>query len=396
MTTRSDRTGHVRLRPPSTGRPAPVRVSRPDPHRVRQHRGLDARRQSLPLPTRLLLLVSVIALGGAVFLTATGGIGPLVATLGTSFAGAFGKLTATAVPSASVIVATNSPIINAPDSAYSRTASVSLRVTIPLNVVGLATTKVRVYVALTGLDPAPIAEAPIGSTVNVVVPVQLTKGRNDFSATIVRSGVESESSPTVTITFDKDPPKITIKSPKPGSTVNNPNATIKGATEPGATLIAHNAANGTSVTAVAGSDGTFSLVLPLQSGTNAIHIDATDLAGNVGSLDVSYVQGSGKMSVSLHASLYRISISHLGSLQLTVIVADPTGTPLAGATAFFTLQIPGLSPISGQATTGADGRASFTTPLIGTPTVGKGQATVLVTQPVFGQATDRAALTFVK
>ena len=342
-------------------------------------------------------MVSVVALGGAVFLTATGGIGSLVSTLGTSFAGAFGRLVATPLPSASVIVATNSPIISAPASPYSQQDTVSLRITIPVDVVGLKDAKVRVYLALEGLSPAPIQDVAIGSTINLVVPVQLTKGRNDFTATIVRSGVESESSPNVTIFLDQDAPKIVIKSPKADSTVNDPNATIKGTTDPGVTLIAHNGANGTSATAVAGPDSSFTLVLPLEPGTNAIHIDATDLAGNVGSLDVSYVQGSGKMGVNLHSSLYQISVSHHpASLQLTVVVTDPTGAPLAGATAFFTLQIPGLGPISGQATTGADGRASFTTPLVGTIAVGNGQATVLVSHPVFGQSTDRVGLTFIK
>ena len=95
-------------------------------------------------------------------------------------------------------------------------------------------------------------------------------------------------------------------------------------------------------------------------------------------------------------SLYRISVSHHpGSLQLSVVVTDPTGAPLAGATAFFTIQIPGLGPISGQSITGADGRAIFTTPLVGSMAVGNGQATVLVSQALFGQTTDRVSLTFI-
>jgi hypothetical protein len=38
----------------------------------------------------------------------------------------------------------------------------------------------------------------------------------------------------------------------------------------------------------------------------------------------------------------------------------------------------------------------FTTPLIGTMGTGGGAATVLVTQALFGEATDRIALTFVR
>lgn len=398
MTSPRARASHVRPRPPSTGRPSkPVRTARPDTQRVRQHRGIDARRRRLPLPTRLLLALSVVALGGAVFLTATGGIGSIVATLGAGVSSALGKLVATAVPTESIVVATNSPIISQPASPYSKEAQISLRVTVPADVLGDADAKVRMYVALEGLTSAPIDDVPIGSAISILVPVDLTKGRNDFTATIIRSGVESEASPVVTVFLDQDPPKITVKAPKSGSTVNASVVTITGTTEAKATLIGLNAANGTSISTAAGADGTFSLTLPLEPGANAIHLDATDIAGNTSGLDVSYVQGSGKMTANLTASAYRISASnHPKSLQLTVVVTDPTGAPLAGASAFFTIQIPGLGPISGSSITGADGRASYTTPLVGTIQVGNGAATVLVTHPVFGQTTDRVALTFVK
>jgi hypothetical protein len=370
---------------------------RPDTQRVRQHRGIEARRERLPLPTRLLLALSVIALGGAVFLTATGGIGPIVGNLGAGFSEALAKLTATAVPTESIVVATNSPIISEPESAYTNEAQINLRVTVPSDVLGDTTAKLRIYLALEGLQAAPIDDVAIGPSITVIVPVELTKGRNDLTATIIHSGVESESSPVVTVFLDQDPPKLTVKSPKNGSTVNDQVVTIKGTTEAKTTLTGLNAANGTSVTTVAGADGTFSLLLPLESGTNAIHIEATDIAGNTSGTDLSYVQGSGKMTANLTASLYRISVSHHpSSLQLTVVVTDPTGAPLSGASAFFTLQIPGLAPISGSSTTGADGRASFTTPLVGKIAVGAGAATVLVTHEVFGQTTDRVALTFVK
>jgi hypothetical protein len=79
-----------------------------------------------------------------------------------------------------------------------------------------------------------------------------------------------------------------------------------------------------------------------------------------------------------------------------VHVTDPAGLPLAGATAFFTLQIPGLAPISNEAVTSVDGRAVFTTALVGTLTQGGGIGTVLVTHELYGQSTDRVTLTFEK
>jgi hypothetical protein len=398
MTSPRGRTAHVRRRAPSTGRPVkPMKAARPASQRVRQHHGLDARRRRLPLATRLLLGLSVLALGLAVFLTATGGIGPIVATLGSGFASALGRLVETPAPSEAVVVATNSPIISAPTQPYTNVAQTTLRITLPNDVVGDTNAKIRIYLALQGLEAAPIQDVAIGAAITQLVPVDLTKGRNDFTATIIRSGVESESSPVVTLYLDQDPPKVVVKSPKNASAVDTADVTIKGTTEAKATLTARNDANGASVTVTANTDGTFQILLPLEPGANALHIAATDLAGNTSATDLTYTQGSGDMSANLSASLYLISISHPPSqLRLTVIVHDPTGAPLAGATASFTITIPGLAPISGTALTGTDGRASFSTPLVGKMTVGGGLGVVLITHPVFGQTTDRVALTFVK
>jgi hypothetical protein len=397
MTTRRGRATHVRPRPPSSGRsPRPVRTEKPDPYRVRQHRGIDARRNRLPLATRVLLALSILCLGGAVYLTATGGIGPVVSALGASVSSAFSRLSATPVPSASVAVATSSPIISQPASPYSREKTVNLQITIPQDVAGLPNAKVRLYLALKGLTAAPIEDVPITSAITLVVAVDLTKGRNDLSATIIRDGVESTASPVVTINLDQVPPKVVIKTPKAGTSLTDPNVTIVGTTEAGTAMIARNSANGSSASTTAGSDGAFQVILPLAPGPNAIHFDATDLAGNPGAADVSYLVGTGQMGANLSSSVYRVSVAkHPSSLQLVVFVTDPTGAPLAGANAFFTLQIPGLAPISGQVVTATNGKAIFTTPLVGKMGVGNGAATVLVTQALFGQATDRVALTFV-
>ena len=103
------------------------------------------------------------------------------------------------------------------------------------------------------------------------------------------------------------------------------------------------------------------------------------------------------MRVNLRASLYTISVKHHpSSLQLVVVVLDPSGDPIAGARAFFTLQIPGLAPISNELVTGADGRATFTTPLVGELSTGGGVGTVLVTDETYGEGTDRVTLNFVK
>lgn len=396
MTSRG-RATHVRPRPPSTGRPRQsTRVAAPSAQRVRAHRGIEARRRRLPLPARLLLGLSVVILGAAVYLSATGGIGPLVASLGDSFGAAFGKLIATPNPSPSDAVATDSPIIAAPDQPYTNVATATLRITVPVAVVGTSAV-VRVYLALQGLSLTPVTDVPVGSTTQVQAQVELTKGRNDFSATIIKDGAESVEAPVVTIVLDQDPPKISISSPKDGASINDPTVRIVGTTQAGSDLLAHNVANGTSVSGTADSNGKFSLSLPIDQGANDIEIRATDRAGNVTTLTLTVKQGSGNIHASLSASTYRISVSNPpNSLQLRVLVTDPDGAPLPGATAAFTVQIPGLAPISNTVTTNSSGRALFTISLVGPMKTGNGLATVLVTYPGFGDTTDRVSLTFVK
>jgi len=341
--------------------------------------------------------MSVVALAFAAFLVASGGIGPVLTTLASGFGSAFGRLVATPLPSATVQPPTDAPVISGPDQPYTNVTSVNLSVSVPVEAVGDPTAKVRVYLALEGLQPAPVVDVPVGTTSRMVIPFDLTVGRNDITATLFRGDEESEPSPIVTWILDKEAPKITITSPKNGAAIDTVEATIKGTTQANTTLVAQNAANGTSISSAAANDGTFEFGLPLAPGTNEIQITGTDPAGNQGLTSLTLLQGSKEMGVQLSASTYRISVSkHPSSLQLTVRVTDPSGAPLAGAQAFFTLQIPGLAPISNQLVTGVDGRAIFTTPLVGTLATGGGAGTVLVSHELYGESTDRVGLTFVK
>lgn len=345
-----------------------------------------------------MLGLSVGLLAAAAFLLATGGIGPILSTLGAGFQSAIDRLTASAVPIETGLVLTESPHIASPDQPYTNQSTISLDITLPAEAVGDAEAMVRVYLALEGLEPAAVGEWPVGATTHLVIPFELTEGRNAISATIVRSPTdESEQSPIVTWILDLKPPKIAIESPEDGDDVETPDAIIRGSSQAGSTLVARNDANSASISTVASRDGRFELQLPLVRGNNQIEITATDPAGNQNTKQLKLVQGSTEMHINLRASLYTISVKHHpSSLQLIVLVEDPSGDPIEGARAFFTLQIPGLAPISNELVTGADGRATFTTPLIGELSVGGGVATVLVTDETYGEKTDRVTLNFVK
>lgn len=397
-TRRGSHTSHVRPRPPSTGRPAPqrVRVPAPDAYRLRQARGLDSRRRGMPLAARLMLVVAIVALGAVVLMTATGGLGPLVGALGSSMSGFVNRITETPRPSATQVVVSGTPTIAAPAEPYTNLGTADLEISVPIDIVGNSAAHIRVYLTLEGQQPAPIAEVPVGGTITLIVPVELTPGRNDLSATIVEGAVESGPSPVVTFIYDKDPPKIVLSSPKAGATVNSDTVTLTGTTQPRTTLLVRNQANGTSISGEAASDGTFSLDLPLDAGPNAITITGTDPAGNVGQLAVTILRGSGKLTATLTASAYRISVGSLPrSLQLSLLVTDPDGKPLAAANVTFTLTVPGIQPISKSAVTGADGRATFTTTLPTGVTAGAGLATVLVATDTFGTTSSQRTITIV-
>jgi hypothetical protein len=284
-----------------------------------------------------------------------------------------------------------------PDQPYTNEESVNLSISVPLEALGDPTSKVRIYLALEGLEAAPVLDVPVGTTSRLIVAFDLTKGRNDISATLFRGAEESDHSPIITWFLDQEPPKITVASPKNGAAIDSPEATIRGSTQAGTTLIARNAGNAASITTVAARDGSFEIGLPLVPGENRIQISGTDPAGNQGETTLKLIQGNTDMRVNLRASTYRISVKrHPSSLQLTVVVTDPSGDPLPGARAFFTLQIPGLAPISNEVLTDANGRAMFTTPLFGQLETGSGAGTVLVTHDVYGEGTDRVKLIFVK
>jgi hypothetical protein len=332
----------------------------------------------------------------AVFLTATGSVGKLVSALGSSFSGIIGQISATSAPAAPSVGPLDAPLVATPAEPYTNQAQVDLQISLPVSVVGVADARVRVYLTLEGQQPARIAEVPVAATTKLVVPVELTAGRNDFSATISRGAVESEPSPIVTFILDTEPPKVTITSPKSGATVNAETVKIVGTTQPRTSLVARNEANGSAIAAEAGSDGGFSLILPIASGPNGISIHATDPAGNASDTVVSVLRGSGKLSANLTLSAYRISVKTLPrALQLSVLVTDPDGAPLEGAAVTFTLTVPGIPPVTKDAVTAGDGRTSFTTTLPSGVTTGSGVVTVLVSTDAFGGTTDQSAITFI-
>jgi protocatechuate 3,4-dioxygenase beta subunit len=179
--------------------------------------------------------------------------------------------------------------------------------------------------------------------------------------------------------------------------VNRASVTITGKTQGRSILVGHNDATGATSTALASADGAFTFVLALDTGTNAVSIQATDPAGNVGTAKLTIRRGTGKLAVSLTASTYRFSRATLPDpLILSVLVTDPDGTPLAGARVTFSVTLPGVPPITAERTTGADGRAEFRTTVPKGAMIGSGPASVYVSAGDLGTTSNRTVITIAK
>lgn len=399
MTTRRDsRQTHVRPRPPSTGRPAPVkaRPRTPAPTRLSGHRPIRNDR-GLPIVGRLGLGALVVALVAGVLYIGMGGLGTIVGGLGTTVGGFVDDVTSTPTPKPSVASVSDPPSLEQPTEPYTSEATADLVVTIPPGLAGDPDHRIRVYLALADQKAQPIEEVPLADGPQTVIPVDLTKGINDFMVTIIGPGGESERSAVVRYVFDAAPPKITISSPKDGAIINRPAVEIKGKTQARTTLVARNAANGSSITGTAEADGTFSLKLAIATGSNQISITGTDPAGNATDVDLTVRRGTGKLTVALGSSAYQIKRGQLPEgVTLSATVTDPDGRALEGAAVTFTLSMPGIPTVTFDAKTGKNGKASFQTTIPRGADLGQGSATVLVSSDQFGSTEDYTVITIVK
>lgn len=374
-----------------------VRPSAPSPRRMDRYRELE-RRRGLPLPLKLFLAAAVVALGATIIWIGSGAVGPFVSSIVagvggfvTTVGGAVGSTAPTAPPDVG-----DSPTIEPPESPYTNETATDIIINVPSAVAGKEGHTIRLYVTLPDQEPEMVTEVAVGELSKLVIPdVELADGRNDFQATVFGPGGETEPSPVATWIMDNLKPKATITSPKDGARIKKSSATIKGKTQPEASVRVQNAANGANAEAVAGTDGLWGAVIPLADGANAITVTVTDLAGNQNTNTITLRRGEGKLSVVLIGSRYRFVASKLPrEVTFTVTVTGSDGQRSQGATALFTVSVPGLEAIvSREIKTDAGGVATFTTTIPAGAMPGSGLATVLVDTQSDGQGSDRATLT---
>jgi len=343
--------------------------------------------------------LAVVALGVGVLLVANGGLGKVAAVVGTTFNGFVTDLTRTPSPSAADLVAASPPTLEAPDEPYTNQPTVDLAGTVPASVAGQANTKIRIYLAIGKGNAGLVLEVPVGPRQQFLVPVTLSPGTNTFTATIVGpTDIESDPSAAVVYVLDVSRPKITISSPKANAVVNAKSVTVVGVTQARSNLSLHNATTNATVAGAADLKGAFSIAVPIGPGSNQIQVTATDPAGNATMVALTVRRGAGVLTANLSASFYQVRLAKLPEpVQLSVIVHNPDGQVLAGASVTFTLAVPGVPAItSSTLTTSSTGVASFTTSIPKGATAGQCSVTVIVQTKDFGDTTDRTVIVIQK
>lgn len=349
------------------------------------------------MPFRLLLVAAVAALGIGVLLVASGGLARVAAAIGSTFSGFVTDITSTPEPSATAPVAADAPFLEAPAEPYTNQPSVDLVGTVPAAVAGESDWRIRLYVAIGDGEPGVVTEAPVGASQHFLIPdVALSPGPNKFTASIVGpTDLESEQSAAVTYVLDTAKPRIVITAPKDNGVVNGKTAKIVGSTQGRSLMSARNTATNATVNGAADGKGAFTLVIPLGTGSNPIEISATDPAGNVNTANLTLRRGTGALTARLSSSIYQIRVSRLPEpVTLYVTLTDPDGRAIEGASVTFTLTVNGIPAIaSGELTTSAAGKASFTTTIPKGANKGQASATVIVHTQEFGDTTDRTVIT---
>ena len=399
---RGDRSSQVRPRPPSSGRPSPVRTRpvTPSPTRLAGYRRIE-RRRGLPLVLKVFLAASILALGGAIVWVGSGAVGPFISSVVAGFGG-FVSQVGVVAGSPAVTAAPeipDGPSIDAPPETFTNRESIDVKVNVPTSVTGIEGYTVRLYVTLKDADPVILVVERGGATaVQVITGVTLTAGRNELQAAIFGPGGESERSEVAAWILDTSKPKVSVISPKNGAQVQKSPVKVKGKSQAGAEIRLQNANNGAIATTRAGADGLWTASIEVGNGGNAITVTATDPAGNENTTTLNLRKGSGKLTAVLTASNYRYRASRLPrSITLKVVVTDPDGRRLPGATALFTVSVPGIEAIvSGEIRTNDSGVATFQTNIPSGATKGSGLATVLVTAGNDGTITDRQVLTILE
>jgi hypothetical protein len=190
----------------------------------------------------------------------------------------------------------------------------------------------------------------------VMAGVPLTEGENSIRAALMDSTGIGATSAALIVTRDTTAPTIRVTRPEPGSTVYTDEETLRGRTEPGASIEVTDAA-GSPVAASVDAEGRFSADVTLVLGANQWQISSRDLAGNLASTHVALNRTDSLATLTLDVSDDTLKAAELPQkLIATAYVQDEHGQPIDGAQVTFSLSPPNATTLTYR-TTSAAGKA---------------------------------------
>jgi hypothetical protein len=171
--------------------------------------------------------------------------------------------------------------------------------------------------------------------------------------------------------------------------------TLRGRTEPGATLTVTDETLGAEIDTTVEGDGTFEAELALQLGENSFTLGSQDAAGNRASARLVLTRATSLGSAVLSISATDVELAALPTtLRVSAVVHDENGVPSNGAETVFSLSPPNGSTQT-YATSTVNGEARWAEMLVsgGRRAVGKWLVTVLVSLPSGEKLRDDAFFT---
>ena len=258
-------------------------------------------------------------------------------------------------PGRSTVPPPAAPTLLAPEMALTRLAAIDIQGVLPADLDRRGADGLRIFV-----NERLARERGVPAEANFTLnEVPLDEGDNLIRIALVGEGGEGESSAPILVIRDSTTPQIRITRPEPGGTVYGATESLRGRTEPGASLEIRDERANNSVEATVGDDGRFEASLRLDVGSNAFVLVSEDAAGNRASTRVVLTRATSLASISLTVSVGELAVGELpATIDVVALVQDELGRASDGADITFGLSPPNRGTTTYRSVT-AGGRATW-------------------------------------
>lgn len=247
------------------------------------------------------------------------------------------------------------PTLLTPPEAITREQNVDLAGTLPTGLRADQRYRLRVYV-----NGDLVRERDLPAEFDFTLKdVPLERGTNEIRAAIVGDGGEGSRSAPISVLRDDVAPVIRIARPDPGSAVYGEFESLRGRTEPGASVRITDEATDELLPTVVQPDGRFETTLSLAMGENRFSLRSEDQAGNAARTRLVVVRRQSRADITLNVNPTELTLADLPArLAVGVVLTDELGEPAEGAEVSFSVSPPNRATMT-YVTTSEGGRASW-------------------------------------